>query len=149
METPNQPGNKNQTLVVAAVAIAVSAVIAAVAWALIGYYIASTLSLGLILLPLASGAGAGFVARFGRQALAQRIGVASILATLFGCVVGDLVWISLFTQKPIAHLLGPELVPTLNTLFNLQKAVMYAVAAYLAYAITLPGKPASHHDPIQ
>jgi len=76
--------------------------------------------------------------RLGRKGLGRRVGLTAVLATLLGCIVGDLIWVSLFTQKPFGLLLGSELVATMNTLFNLQKAVMYAVAGYLAYAIATP-----------
>lgn len=108
--------------------------IAGGAWAVIGFYVASTLSLGLILLPLCSGCGAGFLMKAG-GGFQQHLRWIAAAVTFLGCLLGDFVWIMWATQKPVGLLLGNELVPTLNTLLNLQKAVLYIVACYLAYTI--------------
>lgn len=124
------------------VATAIGAmVIAGGAWTLIGLYIARTLALGLILLPLASGCGAGFVMRLGGTGLSRRARLVAVAVTLLGCVVGDFFWLALVpNQSPIPVLLGAELVQTMNVVLNLQKAVLYAVACYLAYSIVGPPK---------
>jgi len=138
MDTPTET-SVNGTAILTGVAAALgAAAVAAVAWALIGYYIAATLSLGLILLPLGSGCGAGAVMRIGGGGFQRHVRWVAAIITLAGCVIGDFAWVAWVTHKPLSLLLGSELVPTMNTLFNIQKAVLYAVACYLAYSIAAP-----------
>jgi len=117
---------------------------AGVSWAALGYTLAWKLhlSLGMILPPLVAGCVAGLIFRFGAKGIFnQHAGWIAVVTTFVGCTLGDLVWIKLASGKTLSVLLGPELIATLNTLFDFMKALMYAAACYLAYAITVPPKP--------
>jgi hypothetical protein len=138
MQTPTESGASGTPLLIASVATLAAAAIAGTAWALIGYYIATALALGLILLPIGSGCGAGLLMRIAGHGFQPHAKWVALTATLLGCIAGDFLWIMWATNKPVNLLLGNELVPTLNTLLNLQKAVLYAVACYLAFSIASP-----------
>ena len=139
MDTPTDSGANNTTILIgftAALAAALAAaLVAGASWAVIGFYIATILFLGYILLPIVSGCGAGILMRMGGGGFQRYTKWIAVTATLVGCITGDFVWIMWATQKPVSLLLGNELVPTLNTLLNLQKAALYFIACYLAYSI--------------
>ncbi len=135
MDTPTDSGANNTAILIGIATALAAAAVAGASWAVIGFYIATILSLGYILLPLGSGCGAGILMRVGGGGLQRYTKWIVVIATLIGCIAGDFVWIMWATQKPVSLLLGNELVPTLNTLLNLQKAVLYIVACYLAYSI--------------
>jgi len=139
MDNPTQRGEKPGSILIGSVAVIGAMIVACAAWAVIGLFVARTLALGIILLPLISGCAAGLLLRIGGRGLGRRVGIIAVIATLVGCVIGDFIWLALVpNQSSIEELLTTQLVDTLNVLFNLQKAVMYAVAGYLAYAISNP-----------
>lgn len=142
MDTPGRQDSQTDTLLIGIVSVLCAVTASAGAWAVIGLFVARTLALGLILLPLLSGCGAGLLIRIGRGGMGRSAGLIAILATLLGCVIGDFLWWAYVpNQDTIVELLTTRLVDTLNVLFNLQKAVMYFFACYLAYAISIPQKP--------
>lgn len=142
MDNPTQHDEQPGKMLIGVVAVAGAIISACAAWAVIGLFVARTLALGLILLPLVSGCGAGLLVRIGREGLGRRVGIIAAIATLIGCVIGDFIWLALVpNQSTVLELLTTQLVDTLNVLFNLQKAVMYFFACYLAYAISIPQKP--------
>lgn len=141
---PAEPGTSGNRTPAVVVLTLCALIVACASWAVIGYFIASTLSLGLILLPVGSGCGAGVLMLKASRFTENRLGLVAVAVTLLGCIIGDFIWIMLATQKPVGLLLGAEIVATLNTLFHLQKAIMYAIACYLAFTLTnLPVKRAS------
>jgi hypothetical protein len=135
-----ESGAGGATVLIGVTAALGASAVAGASWAVIGYYVATTLSLGLILLPLSSGCGAGVLMRMGGGGFQRHVKWITVVATLVGCIVGDFGWIVWATQKPVGLLLGGELVMTMNTLFNLQKAVLYAVACYIAFSIAGPSR---------
>jgi hypothetical protein len=139
MDTTTEHRSQGAAILMGVAAALGAMVVAFGAWAVIGLYVARTLSLGLILLPLVSGCGSGFLLRLGGKGFGQRVGMIAVIVTITGCVIGDFAWLACVpNQKPVSELLGTGLVTTLNVVFNLQKAVMYAVAGYLSYAIASP-----------
>lgn len=138
MDNPAERGTQGTTILIGIAASLGAMVVACTVWALLGYYVASTLRFGLILLPIASGCSAGIVMRIGGRCFGQRTGWVAVAVTLIGCLVGDLFWIAMFNHKPFSQLLGAELVATMNTVFDPIKMLWYAVACYLAYAISNP-----------
>jgi hypothetical protein len=144
MNDPTQHEAAAGEMLIGIVAVLGAATAAGASWAMLGYWLAwkLQLSLGMILPPLVSGCFAGLTIRFGGQGVfGRRVGEVAVACVLVGCIVGDLVWIKLANQKSFAVLLGPELRQTLNTMFDFMKALMYAAASYLAYAISIPQKP--------
>jgi len=115
-------------------------VVAGASWALLGYLIAwkLQLSLGMILPPFAAGCLGGLIMRLNRPCLREKTGWVAAIVVLVGTIVGDILWIMLAQQKSLSVLFGSELTATLNTLTNLFKLIMYAVASYLAFAIANP-----------
>lgn len=138
MDNSNEHGGRGGSIPIGVAVMLGACGLACAAWALLGNYVASTVRSGLILLPIVSGCAAGLLMRLGRGAWGKRTGWIAIVVTLLGCVIGDLLWIAMFNHKPIGQLLGPELVATLNTVFDPVKIVWYAVAGYLAFAISNP-----------
>lgn len=139
MDPTTNPQPKHQPILIGVAAALGALVVAGVAWTLVGLYIARTLAVGLILLPLVSGCGSGLLMRLGGGGLGRRVGYIAVGVTLAGCVIGDFFWFALVpSQKPIGQLLTTNIVDTLNVIFNLQKAVMYFFACYLAYALSNP-----------
>lgn len=138
MDNPTQRGKQSTLIGIAAALCAL--VLAGATWALLGYWLAwkLQLSLGMILPPFVAGCAGGLMMSFGRKNFLNKTGGVAIVSVLIGCIAGDLVWIMLAQQKPLSVLLGPELTQTVNTMTGLSKLIMYAVACYLAYAISSP-----------
>ena len=142
MDNPEQHGTQSAVILIG-VAIALSALVAAGAtWATLGYWLAWKLqmSLGMILPPFVAGCIGGLIMRFSRKGFQHRTGWVAVAAVLIGCAIGDLIWIKLASGKPLNVLLGTELKNTIDTMTNLSKLMMFAVACYLAYAISNPPK---------
>ena len=140
MDTHESNPNPAGALPLSIAAAVVALVVACLFWSMLGYLVAwkMQLSLGVILPPLAAGCLGGLVMRCSRSGFGPKTGWIAAVVVLIGCVIGDVVWIMLAQQKSLGVLFGAELTATINTLTNLLKLIMFAVASYLAFVIANP-----------
>ncbi len=140
MDTPEAKSTSGNALLIG-IALAIGATAwACLSWSMYCRYIMGYIPFGLVLLPVITGVGAGFIMRPGNRYLRNHLGKITIAITIIGCILGDFLWIVISNSKPISVLLGTELDRTLRTLFAIDKLFFYAITAYLAFAIANPSR---------
>jgi len=134
----DQPAIKSSPNAALSIAITAGALIwACVSWTIYCRYVMGYIPFGLILLPVIVGLGAGFIMRQDRGFFRSQLGTVAAGVTGLGCILGDLAWIKISNpDKSLWQIIGPEASMTLNTLFAIDKVLLYAITAYIAFSLS-------------
>lgn len=137
---PDQQPTNWPLLILLAVACAAGA---AIGWYFPGMLLyARGIDFAIVIMPLLAGTLSGLVMMQLGSDLRQPGCIAACVATGVGCILGDQIYTIYFQTQyqnnTLGVLYGDQLIATLNTTFNITKAILIAIAVWLTYILTKP-----------